>query len=281
MGATNFGSHFTTPSYTLPDTPEVTILLGGRVEAHSTGNTQGLITWGGDVPCKVIVAASGNVVVTPYGGVDVTNAGVAASTIGAPKEFILGIHINRNTPALGYVTFALLGQTVYKSAPIDLGSPDTLIDLVLGDVLTLNRPLRLGGGINFLAVVAGAFPADMIGQVMSGKTQLETAPNVVSVFHFIKSTQPVFVDINGNTITAVGSSWGTDFEPTVKASPSPVNSTMAILTRALTKCLLSTRNYSQGDARNKNKPGPYTASEINKLINDVKAASSSLTGIFL
>lgn len=281
MGTTNTTSHFKTPLYTLPDTPEVTILLGGRIEGHASGATQGLIAWAGDVSSRVFVAGSGNLVVTRPSGIDYNNAGVAAPTIGTPTEFILGMHINRETPSLGYVTFAMLGQPVYVSPSIDLGSPTTLVNLTLGNVVTLDRPLRLGSGINFLSVVAGAFPVSMIEQVMSGQTQLETAPNVVSTFHFIQSTQPVFIDESMNTIQAVGSSWGTDFEPTLKASPSPVNSTVSHLTRALNKCLSATRYYRQGDARNKQKPGPFTPSEIDKLVSDVKSASSSLTGVFL
>lgn len=281
MGTNNNTSYFRTPSYTLPDTPEVTILLGGRIEAHASGINQGLIAWGGDVTLRATVAGSGNLVVTRPTGSDFNNAGVAASTIGNPTEFILGIHINRETPSLGYITLAILGQPIYKSANIDLGSPTALVDLTIGNWVTLDRPLRLGGGINFLSVVAGAFPVSMIEQVMSGKTQLETAPNVVSTFHFINSTQPVFIDESMNTIQSVGSSWGTDFEPTLKASPSPVNSTVSRLTRALNKCLSATNYYRQGDARNKQKPGPFTPSEINKLVNDVKNASSSLTGVFL
>lgn len=156
-----------------------------------------------------------------------------------------------------------------------------LVNLVLGNVVPLDRPLRLGGGINFLSVVAGAFPVDLIQQVVNGETQLETEPNVVSTFHFIQSTQPVFVDASMNTIQAVGSSWGPNFDPKLKASPSPVNSTVSYLTRALTKCLSTTSYYRQGDARNKQKPGPFTPSEINKRVNDVKNASSSLTGVFL
>lgn len=281
MGTSNTTNYFKTPLYTLPNTPEVTILLGGRVEGHATGSNQGLIAWGGDVSFRAFVAGSGNLVVTRPTGSDFTNSGVAASTIGNPTEFILGIHINRNTPSLGYASLALLGQTIYRSANIDLGSPTTLIDLVLGNVVTLDRPLRLGGGINFLSVVAGAFPVSMIEQVVNGEIQLETAPNVVSTFHFINSTQPVFIDESMNTIQSVGSTFGTDFEPTLKASPSPVNSTVSRLTRALNKCLSATRYYRQGDARNKQKPGPFTPSEINKLVNDVKNASSSLTGVFL
>lgn len=281
MGTTNTTNYFKTPLYTLPDTPEVTILLGGRIEGHATGSNQGLIAWGGDVSLRAFVAGSGNLVVTRPTGSDVSNSGVVVSTIGNPTEFILGIHINRNTPSLGYASLALLGQPIFRSANIDLGSPATLIDLILGNVVTLDRPLRLGGGINFLSVVAGAFPVDSIEQVMNGKTQLETAPNVVSTFHFIQSSQPVFIDESMNTIQAVGSSWGTDFEPTLKASPSPVNSTVSRLTRALNKCLSATTYYRQGDARNKQKPGSFTPSEINKRVNDVKNASSSLTGVFL
>lgn len=281
MGTTNTTSYFRTPSYTLPDTPEVTILLGGRIEGHTSGATQGLIAWAGDVSSRVFVAGSGNLVVTRPSGVDYNNAGVAAATIDAPTEFILGIHINRDTPSLGYVTFAMLGQPIYKSLSVDLGSPTTLVDLTLGNVVPLDRPLRLGSGINFLSVVAGAFPVSMIEQVMSGTTQLETAPNVVSTFHFIQSSQPVFIDESMNTIQSVGSTWGTDFEPTLKASPSPVNSTVSRLTRALNKCLSATSYYRQGDARNKQKPGPFTPSDINKRVNDVKNASASLTGIFL
>lgn len=281
MGTTNTTNYFRTPLYTLPDTPEVTILLGGRIEGHPSGATQGLIAWGGDVSCRVFVAGSGNLVVTRPTGTDFNNAGVAASTIGNPTEFILGIHINRDTPSLGYVSFAIQGQPIFKSASVDLGNPTTLVDLTLGNVVTLDRPLRLGGGINFLSVVAGAFPVSMIEQVMHGKTQLETAPNVVSTFHFIQSSQPVFIDESMNTIQSVGSTWGTDFEPTLKASPSPVNSTVSRLTRALNKCLSATRYYRQGDARNKQKPGPFTPSEINKRVNDVKNASASLTGVFL
>lgn len=281
MGTTNTTNYFRTPSYTLPNTPEVTILLGGRIEGHTTGITQGLIAWDGDVTFRTIVASSGNLVVFRPNGTDFTNTGIAASTIGNPTEFILGIHINRDTPSLGYITFALLGQPIFKSASVNLGSPTTLVNLTLGNVVPLDRPLRLGGGINFLSVVAGAFPVSMIEQVMHGKTQLETAPNVVSTFHFINSTQPVFIDESMNTIQSVGSTWGTDFEPTLKASPSPVNSTVSRLTRALNKCLSATRYYRQGDARNKQKPGPFTPSEINKRVNDVKNASSSLTGVFL
>lgn len=281
MGTTNTTSYFRTPLYTLPDTPEVTILLGGRIEAHASGATQGLIAWAGDVTSRITVAGSGNLVVTRPSGTDFNNAGIAASTIGNPTEFILGIHINRDTSSLGYITFAMLGQPIYKSAYIDLGSPTALVDLTIGNWVTLDRPLRLGGGINFLSVVAGAFPVSMIEQVVNGTTQLETAPNVVSTFHFINSTQPVFIDESMNTIQSVGSTWGTDFEPTLKASPSPVNSTVSRLTRALNKCLSATRYYRQGDARNKQKPGPFTPSEINKRVNDVKNASSSLTGVFL
>lgn len=281
MGTSNTTNYFKTPLYTLPDTPEVTILLGGRVEGHATGSNQGLIAWGGDVSFRAFVAGSGNLVVTRPTGSDFNNSGVAASTIGNPTEFILGIHINRNTPSLGYASLALLGQTIYRSANINLGSPTTLIDLVLGNVVTLDRPLRLGGGINFLSVVAGEFPVSMIEQVVNGKTQLETAPNVVSTFHFINSTQPVFIDESMNTIQSVGSTWGTDFEPTLKASPSPVNSTVSRLTRALNKCLSATSYYRQGDARNKQKPGRFTPSEINKRVKDVENASSSLTGVFL
>ncbi len=281
MGTANTTNRFTTPSYTLPDTPEVTILLGGRLEGHASGANQGLIAWGGDVSFRAFVAGSGNLVVTRPTGTDFNNAGVAASTIGNPTEFILGIHINRDTPSLGYVTFALLGQPIFKSASVDLGSPVELVNLVLGNVVPLDRPLRLGGGINFLSVVAGAFPVGLIQQVVNGETQLETAPNVVSTFHFLNSTQPVFIDESMNTIQSVGSTWGDDFEPTLKASPAPVNSTVSRLTRALNKCLSATSYYRQGDARNKQKPGPFTPSEINKRVNDVKNASSSLTGVFL
>lgn len=281
MGTTNTTNYFKTPSYTLPNTPEVTILLGGRIEAHPSGSNQGLIAWAGDVTLQVFVAGSGNLVVNRPSGTDFNNPGVVASTIGSPTEFILGIHINRDTPSSGYITFAMLGQPIYKSGDINLGSPTTLVDLVLGDRVALDRPLRLGSGINFLSVVAGAFPVSMIEQVMNGKTQLETAPNVVSTFHFISSTQPVFIDESMNTIQSVGSTWGTDFEPTLKASPSPVNSTVSRLSRALSKCLPATSYYRQGDARNKQKPGPFTPSEINKRVNDVKNASSSLTGVFL
>lgn len=281
MGTTNTANYFKTPLYTLPNTPEVTVLLGGRIEGHTSGATQGLIAWAGDVSCRVFVAGSGNLVVTRPNGIDYNNAGVAAPTIGTPTEFILGIHINRDTPSLGYATFAMLGQPIYESLRIDLGSPTTLVGLTLGNVVTLDRPLRLGSGINFLSVVAGAFPVSMIEQVMRGTTQLETAPNVVSTFHFTQSSQPVFIDESMNTIQSVGSTWGTDFEPTLKASPSPVNSTVSRLTRALNKCISATSYYRQGDARNKQKPGPFTPSEINKRVNDVKNASSSLTGVFL
>lgn len=281
MGTANAKNHFRTPLYTLPDTQEVTILLGGRLEGHTSGAIQGLIAWDGGVSLRVTVSGSGNLVVTRPGSFNSDNAGVAASTIGNPTEFILGIHINRGTSSLGYTTFAMPGQPIFISANMNLGSPTTLINLTLGNNIVLDRPLRLEGGINFLSVVAGAFPVDMIQQVMSGTTQLETAPNVVSTFHFINSTQPVFIDESMNTIQAVGSTWGTDFEPTLKASPSPVNSTVSRLTRALNKCLSATRYYRQGDARNKQKPGPFTPSEINKRVNDVKNASSSLTGVFL
>jgi len=281
MGTTNTTNYFKTPSYTLPNTPEVTVLLGGRIEGHTSGNNQGLIAWVGDVSLQVFVAGSGNLVVNRPSGADFINPSVAVSTIGNPTEFILGIHIDRNTPASGCVTFAMPGQPIFKSDDINLGSPTTLVDLTLGNRVALDRPLRLGGGINFLSVVAGAFPVSMIEQVMNSVTQLETAPNVVSTFHFINSTQPVFIDESMNTIQSVGSTWGTDFEPTLKASPSPVNSTVSRLTRALNKCLSATRYYRQGDARNNQKPGPFTPSEINKRVDDVKNASSSLTGVFL
>lgn len=281
MGTTNTTNYFRTPSYTLPDTQEVTVLLGGRVESQTSGVTQGLIAWEGDIPLRATISTSNSLVVSRPGLFDSIKPELVASTVGNPTEFILGIHINRGTSSLGYATFAMPGQPIYKSLNINLGSPTTLVNLTLGNWVTLDRPLRLGGGINFLSVVAGAFPTDMIEEVMSGKTQLETAPNVVSTFHFIQSTQPVFIDEFMNTIQAVGSTWGADFEPTLKASPSPVNSTVSRLTRALNKCLSATNYYRQGDAHNKQKPGPFTPSEINKRVNDVKNASASLTGIFL
>lgn len=281
MGTTNSGNYFKTPLYTLPSTSEVTILLGGRIEGHTTGDDQGLIAWNGGVDVEAVISTSGNLVVTPPSGVPGVAAGVASTTIGTPNEFILGLHINRSNVSTGYITWAMPGRTIYKSGNRNLGSPTSLVDLTIGDVVALDKPLRLGGGINFLSIVAGAFTSDQIQEVVDGKLQLETAPNVVSTFHFIKSTQPVFVDVNMNTIQSVGSSWGDDFDPVIKASPSPVNSTMSYLTRALRKCLSSANHFNQGDARNKDKPGPYAASDINKLVNDVEAASASLTGVFL